>query len=73
LDKSNETSNVVLSGRSRVDVDLERLALDHILFVNLLPDPSDLTLLFEKSSFTPLPELECAIVLYPPSSSSLRS
>lgn len=32
-----------------------------------------LTLLFENSSFTPLPELMCFIVLYSPSSSSLIS
>ena len=31
------------------------------------------TLLFEKSSFTPRPELLCIIVLYSPSSSSLKS
>ena len=31
------------------------------------------TLLLEKSSFTPRPELLCMIVLYSPSSSSLKS
>lgn len=51
--------------------------------VNLLEDESVLnryqawqrerTLLFENNSFTPRPELLCIIVLYSPSSSSLRS
>ena len=39
----------------------------------MLLRPLSLTLLFEYISFTPLPDALCMMVLYSPSSSSLRS
>ncbi len=61
MNQRNEARNVVFGRRGGVDIDLIRLSVLTMLAI-WKPQVAH-TLLLEKSSFTPLSDLECAMVL----------
>jgi hypothetical protein len=79
LDNSNEAWDIIFRGLGWVNINLQYQKLARYNYTrkmeasaqyrasltsgNILEEWGKRTLLFEKSSFTPLPELECAIVL----------